>query len=257
MSNSAVALMRRPAVRRRLQAELAALPQRALSYEELLAFFLDYGRRMAVDLCVMSDREASFADADMTTAGRLAAELLPQLAPDNPHSYYAAATMASCVPTAESVHTRYLRGITTALDVARQQGSDYYTAICGYQAAIEIEVWVAESAVQRGLPPPSAVLGWLQQAEAAHRHCKALLPKQWTVALDSFRADAAPAKAVLQDMQQKGDRWRRLTAAAKRELAAQDHGDDNEFEWRLKRLTCSECGKCAPQLRVCEAQYCR
>jgi hypothetical protein len=70
--------MRRPAVRRRLQAELAALPQPALSYEELLAFFIDFGVIKATDLLLKYGRAEAYS-ADTRTADRLAAELLPQL----------------------------------------------------------------------------------------------------------------------------------------------------------------------------------
>ena len=127
----------------------------------------------------------------------------------------------------------------------------------------EIKDWAAESGVQQGLPAPSAVLGWLQQAEAAHRRCKAMLPKHWTIDLDSMKAVAAPAKVSLQHLQQQGDRWRRLTPATQQELHAADQDFQNfsSDDACTKQLTCSGCGKLALQLRVCgacrEAQYCR
>ena len=83
-----------------------------------------------------------------------------------------------------------------ALEVARQQGSDYYTACCGYQLATED--WAGGSDAQQVPPIPSAVLAWLLEAEAAHRRCKALLPKLWTRVLDDMAAMAAPTKAWLQ-----------------------------------------------------------
>ena len=107
------------------------------------------------------------------------------------------------------------------------------------------------------------MLDWLHQAEAAHRRCKALLPKQWTSELDVMKATAASAEASLQHMRQQGDRWRRLTPAAQQELSAatQDYRDYyNDPDLRNQKLTCSGCGKWAPQLRTCgacrEAQYC-
>ena len=152
-----------------------------------------------------------------------------------------------------------------ALEVARQQGSDYYTALCGYRSAtVSVDHWVAESAVHRELPPPSAVLGWLQQAEAAHHRCKALLPKQWTCTLDSMKALAAPAKASLQHLQQQGDRWRGLEPAAQQEVDAMRKDALSGFhdpDSRERQLRCSGCGKSAMQLRTCgacrEVQYCR
>ena len=213
MANRAVAIMRRPAMRRRLQSELGALPQPAMSYDELLAFFVDYGRRQAVYLLTVDATGAS--SADIRTAMRVAVDLLPQLAPDNPRLRYAAAGMAS-FNFIESGRTCYHTMLIAALDVARQKGSDVYTARCGYQLANEID-WIIDTAVQQGRLPPSAVLGWLLEAEAAHRRCKALLPRLWIIGLGSLRASAVPAKAALQHMQQQGDRWRRLAHAAQQE----------------------------------------
>ena len=133
MSNRAVALMRRPAVRRRLRSELAALPHQLVSYEELLAFFIDGGARKAL-LLMAGDQMASLLE--IGTAAQLAAELLPQLTPDDPRLRYVAALMAkyaspeSHAPAA-AARTRYLTMLSAALDVARQQGSDFYTAYCG------------------------------------------------------------------------------------------------------------------------------
>ena len=118
--------------------------------------------------------------------------------------------------------------------------------------------------MQPELPPPSAVMAWLQEAEAAQRRCKALLPKQWVNLLDHKKAMAAAAKASLQHMQQRGDRWRQLTPAEEREMDAA--GKEAYEAWKdpassTRKLTCSGCGNWAPQLRVCsacrEAQYCR
>ena len=268
MYTSAVALLRQPAVRRRLRSELAALPQQLVSYEELLAFFIDYGSKEATQLHTVLG-QASYQVADIWTASRLATELLPQLAPDSPTLRYAAAAAAICVlpeshAAAAAACTRYLTMLPAALDVARQQGCDYSIASCGYHMAAEIGKWVAESTVRPGLPPPSAVLGWLQQAEAAHRRCKALLPKQWLCELDSMKALAAPAKPSLQRLQQQGDRWRRLTPAAEQELSAALIGYRDSIKdpaLRAKTSSCSGCGKWTPQLRSCgacrEARYCR
>ena len=262
MSNAAVALMRRPAVRRRLQTELAALSQPALSYKELLAFFIQYGAREAI---LLSKDDPGASSADNRTAARLAAELLPQLVPDNPRLRYTAAIMASSESPAAAGRACYFTEILpAALDVARQQGSDIYTATCGHQMAICIDDWVQASAVRQGLPPPSAVLDGLQQAEAAHRRCKGLLPKGWTSLLLGFKATASPAKACLQHMQQQGDRWLRLTPGAQQELAAaiQDYYDCwNDPDWDKNNVTCHGCGNRSLQLRACgackEAQYCR
>ena len=266
MYNHAVALMRRPAVRRRLRAELAALPHQLVSYEDLLAFFIDWGNDVA---CRLSEggRGASFHPPDIRTASRHTIELLLQLAPNRPSLRYRGAAMNSCLEpvdrtSAAAARTGYLTMLPAALDVARQQGSDYWTVICSYQMAGNIEIWVDESAVRQGIPPPSAVLGWLLEAEAAHRRCKALLPKQWTADVDGKRPLAALAKDSLQRLQQQGDRWRRLTPAARQDLAAarQDYEDGQE-EAYAERVTCSGCGSFAPQLRRCgacrEAWYCR
>ena len=246
-------------MRRRLQSELAALPQQLVSYEELLAFFIDYGSGVASHLVMEGDLGEE--SSDVRTALQLAADLLPQLAPDNPRLLFRAAIMARRFLPDPAAAGRYFTMLKTCLDVARQQGSDFFTASCGYTMAAGVELRVAQSAVRPGLPPPSAVLGWLQQAEAAHRRCKAMLSKQWTRDLDIAKAVAWPAKARLQRLQQQGDRWRRLEPAAQ-QAAVQNNLNNhyylNSFE---NKLTCSGCGKQAPQLRTCgacrEAQYCR
>ena len=255
--------MRRPAVRARLQSELAALPQQLVSYEELLAFFIVFGADLALDLRI-GDDPAVLSYRDVRTATRLALELLPQLAPSNPRLRYTAASLAKCVvprlhAPAETPRARHLAMHHAALGVAKQQGSDFYTAVCGYAMAASTDDWVAESAVQQGLPAPSAVLDWLQQANAAHRRCKALLPKQWAGQLVGMKALAASAKAILQSLQQQGDSWRPLTTATLQELNTALENCSKISS--MKGLTCHGCGKPAPQLRKCgackEAQYCR
>ena len=252
-------------MRARLQSELAALPQQLVSYEELLAFFIDYGSGVASHLVMEGDLGEE--SSDVRTALQLAADLLPQLAPDNPRLLFRAAIMARRFLPDPAAAGRYFTMLKTCLDVARQQGSDFFTASCGYMMAIGIEDWIAQSAVRRGrqaLPPPSAVLGWLQQAEAAHRRCKAVLPKLWTWDVDRAKAvKQAFATACLQRLQQQGDRWRRLALVAQQELEAafQNHVDHCDSDSLKKKLTCSGCGRWVPQIRVCgacrQAQYCR
>ena len=268
MCNRAAALLRRPAVRRRLQTELSALAHPALSYEELLAFFIDFGSFKAILLHMEGSTEASHQEVDVETAARLAIDILPQLAPDNPGLLYTVAAMTKyAIPgpyaPAKTARACFLAMVPAALDFARQQGSDFFTVLCGYELASDIGAWVAESAVQPDLPPPSTVLGWLQQAEAAHRRCKALLPKLWTNELDGSKPMAVLAKASLQQMQQNGDRWRGFTPAEQQELntASKDYEEMcKDPDSMKKQLACSNCGKWALQLRVCRAcrktQYC-
>ena len=185
-----------------VQSVLATLPRQLVTYEELQAFFIAFGCLEAR----IKEGDKGAPLADIMTAFRLAVELLSQLAPDNPSLRYAAsmASFPSYLEVSMQAAFHASTMLTAALDVARQQGSDIYSAACGYQLATDINMWVVESAVRQGLPPPSVVLGWLQQAEAAHRRCKALLPKQWTIQLESKKALTAPAKAYLQQMQRKG-----------------------------------------------------
>ena len=256
MCNAAVALMRRPAVRRRLQGELAALPEQPISYEELLCYFIDVGASGALKMTAMGDTEGS--EVDISAATQLAAGLLPQLAPDNPKLRYKAASLG------RGFALTYPTTMAAALDVAQQQGSDFYFVLGAYDVAVEIEQWVDESSARSGVPPPSAVLGWLQQAESADRRCRALLPKLWTNAMEDFKAPTAPAKAILQHLQQQGGRWRRLPPAVGQEIKAAVKASIEiykEPDSLFKMLLCSGCGLRAPQLRVCaacrEAQYCR
>ena len=71
--NSAVALMRQPAVRRRLQSELAALPHQLVTYEELLAFYIEYAGRKAMELIAENDTGASYREEDIMAAMQLGA----------------------------------------------------------------------------------------------------------------------------------------------------------------------------------------
>ena len=262
MSCRVVGLMRLPAVRHRLRSELAALPQQLVSYEELLASFIDYGNDVALILLKAGDTGAF---ADIRTAARLASGLLPLLVPDNPRLLYEAAASAKGIspgPHAPAARTRHLTMLPAAFAVARQQGSDFYIAASGYAMANLADDWEAESSVQQGLPAPSTVLGWLQQAEAAHRCCKAVLPKQWTIMLRNFKAMAAPVKARLLQMQRHGDRWCRLAPSTRQELnAAYKVFQEARKDYGMKQLMCNGCGNWAPQLRVCgacrEVQYCR
>ena len=84
---------------------------------------------------------------DIRTVTRLSVELLPRLAPDNPRLRFIAAEMARCISPGPGATTCYLTMLSAALDVARRQGSDLFTARCDYRMAVELEDWVVESAV--------------------------------------------------------------------------------------------------------------
>ena len=82
-------------------------------------------------------------------------------------------------------------------------------ALAGYQLAHKAIEHVNEPDTLAVLvDPPSVVLGWLKQAEAAHRRCKGVLPKLWTYKLDKAWAIASNVKPWLEQLQQEGDRWR-------------------------------------------------
>ena len=132
LSNIVVALMRLPAVQRRLQSELEALPRQWVSYEELLAFFVDYGSRTATEL-VMGGGCTRAGAEEAILAIRLAAELLPQLVPDNPRLRYRAATKAGVYAESNpglvtditpAGRCPYPMNLPAVFEVARQQGSD-------------------------------------------------------------------------------------------------------------------------------------
>lgn len=262
MANEAVALLQQSAVRRRLQRKLAAVQHLArplLSYEQLQAFFVDYGCNTAhVASMGMAERERLDAEPAALIANRAAMELLPKLAPDNPRLRYNASVGRGMI---DSSGPRFLTMLCDALHVAEEQGSDYYVATCGYRlAGVGYETSDAPALLQDY--PPSAALGWLEQAQAAHKRCKGVLPKQWTSVLDSHRAVALPMKPWLQQLQQEGDCWRRPPPGLDCKLS----------ELRIKQmmdrrytphsaLGCDGCGKYSVQLRRCgsgkETQYCR
>lgn len=98
-------------------------------------------------------------------------------------------------------------------------------------------------------------MAWLQQAEAAQRKIKGLLPTVWAAQLEPTKAKSQSAKPWLVQLQQQGDRWRRMPFPA---LAQCAQGLANA---RDQPHECARCGKEATQLRTCsackEAKYCR
>ena len=197
-----MALLRQPAMRRRLELELAdaqqALPRPLLTYEQLLSFFISITCACAM-MAVIGARPPSSAQL---AASRAAHELLPKLAPDNPRFLIPAA--AATLHTSRMTN-RYYPMIRSALRVAEEQGNDFYIADCAYGLAGQV-IKDRGSAVPQDRP--STVLRWLEQGEAAHRRCKSVLPKQWSFPLTSKKMLALVVKPWLQQLQRDGDRWR-------------------------------------------------
>lgn len=264
MSNAAVGLLQQPSVRRRLERKLAAvqqgLPRPLLTYDQMLAFFAAFEAFLMRPEGGARDPVLLGLPPGGLMAGRLAVELLPKLARDSPRFLVDAAGAA--------LFSQQLRNIYPvvhdALRAAEEQGSNYYVAYCGYRLADAALLSLFASRAPEDLEdyPPSALLAWLQQAEAAHRKCKGLLPHKWTVDLDMQKALALPAKPWLQRLQQEGDRWRPPLPEMEAgfiEVASQRL--DAVRESPFCELECDGCGRTAAQLRKCgsckEAQYCR
>lgn len=150
-----------------------------------------------------------------------------------------------------------------ALRIAEDQGSNFYVACCGYQLVDVVGALAAKYPAVQHVNPPSVVLNWLQQAEAAHRRCKGVLPKQYTFQLDSLKGLASPLKPWLMQLQQEGDhsRWR----SPPPEIVDNIDNTHADFlrelrESRAAPFECDACGAVVGQLRKCgsckETQYC-
>lgn len=258
MANAAVALLQQPSVRRRLTRELAAaqrrLAQPLLTFEELLSYFLCLAFSQLEALLVTGGTEADHGP-EVETARRAMVDLLPELAPDNPYLRFVAAE-AAVLDT--RVPGRSYSMLQHALCVAQEQGSDFYVAACGHLLAYK-EAHCNLGGLQGS--PPSAVLGWLQQAEAARARCKGVLPTHYTVVLDDLKAMAATMRPWLRQQQDEGDRFRPpppdmldSSLQALKELHAR------YCDAPMSALRCDGCGKVG-QVRKCGAckktQYCR
>ncbi|GAB4820570.1 hypothetical protein N2152v2_007616 [Parachlorella kessleri] len=251
--NNIVERMQLPALAARLRQELAQLqadlPRTLLSYEQLLAHFL-----------YLASQEAS-------------AKLTPRLVPEDLHLQFIA--MAGGFEQCEhwSHHTVQYSQL---LEQAQRVGSDFTVALCGYQladvsvkfgvtAVVEQQLGGQLEGTSAGLPasfPPSAFLGWLQQAERAHAQCSAVLPLQWTAGLERRQQAALAWKPWLQRQQQEGDRWQLPGAEELSRAQAEAAAQARELVADpAARITCSGCGESSPHLRSCsgcrQARYCR
>ena len=267
LANGIVALLQRPLVRKRLQRELAKQQKQQggrslLSYGELLALFVEDARSLAEDIWERTGVDGCLS-AEVLTAFRTAAYLLPQLTPDPEYVYRVALSGGAGGPTRPG----WLEGdwdafgpsvpdLVKALQVAEQRGSDYYLAKSGYTLGTFTLVMPDLDLAEQQRHPPSALFGWLEQAEAAHRRCKGVLPKQWTAQLDRLKISSRPHKAWLL---LQGDTWREAPLSVSRHIVAVVD-DVNSGHYSHARLCCG-CGRQASALRRCGAcqvvQYCR
>lgn len=264
MATEAVAMLQQRAFRRRLEHKLAAVQQHLarplLSYEQLLAYFVDW----ALQLAILTEGDDALTTVDKSQATmavrRAAVELLPKLTPDNPRYRLSAVAASLRIPSPQ--HRNALQMTHDAMRVAEEQRSDIGVASCGYQIA-QLSFAYADSdlAALQGTSP-SDVVTWLQQAEAAHRRCKGVLPRMWTLTVEESKAAAMPLKSWLQQLQQEGDRFRPMPMNESRELTKK-YEEDLKLMWEspLGALDCDGCGRSAVQLRRCsnykETQYCR
>ena len=146
-----------------------------------------------------------------------------------------------------------------ALHLAMEQGSNYYVASAGYRLAYQVRKEV--TAKSGALDPPSTVLGWLAQAEAAHRKCQGILPASWTRQLDYLRSLGLSLKDWLEQLDKEGE-YRPPTAEELKSIADIHNDAMSKFrESPLAVFECDGCDKFAAQLRSCgsckEAKYCR
>ena len=173
-----------------------------------------------------------------------------------------------------------IRSLSELLEQAQQQGSDFTVALCGYQLASmyadygtmahkKIKKPAAETQgsseglhAHDGVLPPSAFLGWLRQARQAHAHCRATLPKQWTVGLERRQQAPLAWKPWLQRLQREGDRWQPPSGQQVNQVdAATLAGLAKMLADPSAKNRCTSCGSPSPHLRRCgackQAWYCR
>ena len=178
MGNEVVVLLQQPSLRQRLTRELAAeqkhLSRQLLTYEQLLAFFVNDAVAQASNMLLAAGGKMP-VNRTVLTAALAGVALLPKLAPDSPRLLWCAGGAAALVQGAPGVPTVYLM-MRDAQRVAEAQCSEYYVALESYKM---VPGYIASSATTdpAELDTPSTVLGWLAAAEAAHGRCKGVLPK--------------------------------------------------------------------------------
>ncbi|GAB4820568.1 hypothetical protein N2152v2_007614 [Parachlorella kessleri] len=136
---SLVEKMQHPVLAARLRQELqqlqADLPSSLLSYEELLAYLVWLTGVQARDWAGATDADIQ---ADIHSAVRAEAEMLPKLVPNNLHLCFAAIRAAEWLAdhTVPLSHTPIsVRLLKDLMQRAEQQGSDFIVALCGYELA--------------------------------------------------------------------------------------------------------------------------
>lgn len=157
--------------------------------------------------------------------------------------------------------SRQKRALLDIMDQAAGSSQHHALALAGFQLASLLPTMAASKEPVLQEDTPSAMLRGLQQARASHLCCRKVLPRQWTLILERRWATAKQLRRWLEQLQQQGDAWAPMDAAA---LAAV-YDDGLERALRIcsaptAALECSGCGRPAPHLKRCgackQAQYC-
>ncbi|GAB4820574.1 hypothetical protein N2152v2_007620 [Parachlorella kessleri] len=201
--SSIVAKMRIPEVANILRQELdrlqANLPQRLLSYEELLASKICQAFHDAAALPAVRPT----ADADIASTFR---ELLERAQQQGNNM-----TLATCGYQLAAVAPEY-----GAWAYHRQAGQ----AGCSSDGS-------------QVVVPPSAFLSWLKRAKQAHARCKAVLPIEWIALVKGRQQAPLVWKPWLQRQQRERDCWQAPAAAEVVEYV-QKMGYGQWILWRTK-----------------------
>lgn len=148
-------------------------------------------------------------------------------------------------------HLDPLTPFHTALQAARRRHSDLYIARSGYRIAAvarlgSLPLPGAHGAALRAWFRPSAVLEILSEAEAAHRHCRRVLPAQWCAGLKVDKEQALLARPWVEEQLARGDAVPQLSFDAFLEDAQEVVRALDTPEPQDRVLHCAKCGRRAP-----------
>lgn len=180
-----------------------------------------------------------------------------------------------------------LERLRRAREAAAAAGSDYWVARTTYQLVLGESINLQHGI--RSCAPPAKLLEWLDEADAACRRCRRLLPRLWTAALVDMRHNCSSKRMVLQTMAAEGAAepaadagtagertWQAEEVFGQAPSEADRQLDDACLE-RARQVVeveearraaqellgsyCSGCGHVCSELRKCsacrQAQYCR
>ncbi|KAL4428325.1 hypothetical protein ABPG75_002414 [Micractinium tetrahymenae] len=246
-------LVLQPEARRLIEQQLAGaqadLTAPTITWEHLAGRVAEH----AAHCCLFAGQHAGGAHtaALIRSTVRLCEQWLPQLAAAPGQPRVAPLKMLLALACALTNGPASWSAMAATLSHARSASSDYFLALAGYTFGI-----LKTALANAGWTPPDSpadVLRWVQQAQAAHKRCKGLLPSVWTANLKDRRAPALAALPWLHSLAAAGTSWEPPGASATAGVAQGLFSDPN------RNLRCAACGSAAMQLRACSGcgtRYC-